>query len=117
MQADVDFANAMSTCGGSWLQVVTGYSSLSYLQRIPIHELKIDQAFIRGIHQNDGDKALVSAIAAMGKSLQLDVLAEGVETPTQEAFLRTVGCTAVQGYLYGQAMPATALGELLAARR
>jgi diguanylate cyclase (GGDEF)-like protein len=94
----------------------TGYSSLSYLQRFPVHELKIDQAFVRGIQQNAGDRALVSAIVAMGRSLQLEVLAEGVETSVQEDFLRSAGCASAQGYLYGKAMPSNRFAELLMSR-
>lgn len=94
----------------------TGYSSLSYLQRFPVHELKIDQAFVRGIQQNAGDRALVSAIVAMGRSLHLEVLAEGVETSLQEDFLRSAGCEYVQGYLYGKAMPSDEFTELLMSR-
>ena len=91
----------------------TGYSSLAYLQRFPVHALKIDQSFVRGIGQNAGDTALVSAVIAMAQSLHLKVLAEGVETEQQAAFLRSNGCLAAQGFYYGKAMPADAFAALL----
>ena len=91
----------------------TGYSSLSYLKRYPIDVLKIDQGFIRDIPHNADDMAISAAIIAMGHSLGLQVLAEGVETAEQLAFLRERGCDAYQGYLYSRPLPAPEFTALL----
>ncbi|MEO7578965.1 MAG: EAL domain-containing protein [Massilia sp.] len=91
----------------------TGYSSLAYLQRFPVHALKIDQSFVRNIGSNPGATALVTAIIAMSHSLHLNVLAEGVETPQQAAFLLAHGCRCAQGYYYGKAVAADTLTGLL----
>ena len=84
----------------------TGYSSLSYLKQLPITKLKIDQSFIRDINNDMEDAALVQAIIAMGKSLNLKLIAEGVEHDTHEAFLSTHGCEYAQGYYYSRPVPA-----------
>ncbi|HHY74734.1 MAG TPA: EAL domain-containing protein [Bacillus bacterium] len=78
----------------------TGYSSLYYLKHLPIHRLKIDQSFIRDIAENGQDDTIVSTIISMAQHLQLDVIAEGVETTEQMDILRREQCTHVQGYLY-----------------
>ncbi len=91
----------------------TGYSSLSYLKRYPIDVLKIDQGFIRDIPHNADDMAISAAIIAMGHSLGLQVLAEGVETAEQLEFLRERGCDAYQGYLYSRPLPAPEFTALL----
>ena len=78
----------------------TGYSSLNYLKHLPIHRLKIDQSFIRDLAENEQDDTIVSTIISMAQHLQLDVIAEGVETPEQMDILRKKQCTHVQGYLY-----------------
>jgi diguanylate cyclase (GGDEF)-like protein/PAS domain S-box-containing protein len=90
----------------------TGYSSLSYLKQFPIDILKIDQSFIRDITTDASDKAIVSAIIAMAQQLDIDVLAEGVETIEHQTFLQSQGCDYVQGYLYCKPIPADALFEL-----
>jgi EAL domain-containing protein (putative c-di-GMP-specific phosphodiesterase class I) len=83
----------------------TGYSSLSALRRFPIQTLKIDQSFVAGI-EGDRQGALVMAIVTMAHSLQLEVVAEGVESESQLDFLRSTGCDAVQGYYLGRPVPA-----------
>ncbi|AIZ35000.1 GGDEF domain-containing protein [Pseudomonas parafulva] len=91
----------------------TGYSSLSYLKRFPVDYVKIDQAFIRGLHEGNQDAAIIRAIIGMAKSLGLEVVAEGVETPEQLSFLREQGCDEVQGYLISRPLEAEAFEKLL----
>jgi EAL domain-containing protein (putative c-di-GMP-specific phosphodiesterase class I) len=91
----------------------TGYSSLAYLQRFPIHALKVDQSFVRDIGQDAKHSALVAAIIAMAHSMHLNVLAEGVETEHQAAFLLSHGCLAGQGFYYGEAAPADMFIKML----
>jgi EAL domain-containing protein (putative c-di-GMP-specific phosphodiesterase class I) len=78
----------------------TGYSSLAYLHRFPVHTIKIDQSFIREIQQMNAHYPVVLAIISIAKGLNLNVVAEGVETETQAAYLEQVGCTTMQGFLY-----------------
>lgn len=92
----------------------TGYSSLAHLKRFPIDVLKIDQGFIRDIPRSSDDMAISRAIIAMGRSLDLQVLAEGVETSEQLAFLRENGCDFYQGYLCSKPLPADEFAALLA---
>ena len=91
----------------------TGYSSLSYLRRFPIDVLKIDQSFVRGLHENSQDAQLISAIIGMGKSLELNIIAEGVETLEQLNFLRAQHCEEGQGFLFSKAVPAKDFAQLL----
>ncbi|MES9899998.1 MAG: EAL domain-containing protein [Sedimenticola sp.] len=84
----------------------TGYSSLSYLKRFPMNTLKIDREFVRGLPNNYEDASLVQAIIAMAKSLNLKVVAEGVETEEQLKFIREKGCELVQGFLFSKPLPA-----------
>nr|MBF0683772.1 EAL domain-containing protein [Pseudomonas sp.] len=91
----------------------TGYSSLSYLRRLPLDKIKIDKGFIREMSAADGGGAIVRAIIQLGKNLDMLVIAEGVETAEQEAYLIAQGCDEGQGYLYSRPLTATALGALL----
>ncbi|MGE7990273.1 EAL domain-containing protein [Pseudomonas sp. NPDC089554] len=91
----------------------TGYSSLSYLKRFPVDYVKIDQAFIRGLREGSQDAAITRAIIAMAKSLELRVVAEGVETQEQLAFLREQGCDEAQGYLISRPVDAGTFRALL----
>jgi diguanylate cyclase (GGDEF)-like protein/PAS domain S-box-containing protein len=92
----------------------TGYSSLSALQQFPIGTLKIDQSFVRDVAVDSDDAAIVRTIIDMGKSLGLEVIAEGVETSEQLEFLRLHGCNYAQGRLFGEAMDADSLLRILA---
>ena len=92
----------------------TGYSSLSYLKRFPVHRLKIDQSFVRDLTTDSDDAAIVGAIVAMARSLQLMVIAEGVETKPQLDFLKNLDCEEYQGYLFSKPVPAADFAQLLA---
>jgi diguanylate cyclase (GGDEF)-like protein len=91
----------------------TGYSSLSYLKRFPITTIKLDRAFVHGIPADAGDCAISRAVIAMGRSMQLNVTAEGVETEDQARFLMRYGCTAAQGFLLARPSPGPELAALL----
>ena len=94
----------------------TGYSSLSALQQFPISTLKIDQSFVRDIANNPDDATLVGTIIQMGRNLNMDVVAEGVENEEQLSFLQRLECTFVQGLLFGDPMSSDNFLELLIAQ-
>lgn len=91
----------------------TGYSSLSQLRQLPLDQLKIDQSFIRDVLNCEKDAAIVSTIIALGRSLNLSVIAEGVETEGQRNFLENEGCHVYQGYLFSKALPASQFEEFV----
>ena len=94
----------------------TGYSSLAYLKRFPVRKIKIDRAFIRELEASSEDRAIVAAVMALANSLQLQVVAEGVESEIQAAHLRKAGCDLLQGFHIARPMPANALPAEWAAR-
>ncbi len=91
----------------------TGYSSLSYLQQLPINKIKIDRSFISGILKGSNNASIVSAIIAMGHTLGLDVIAEGIETEAQLRFLQDMQCDQIQGYLVSRPVPREQIDSLL----
>lgn len=94
----------------------TGYSSLSYLQRLPLHQLKIDRSFVRDGPQNTGAAAITRTLVDLGRSLGMDVIAEGVETAQQRDCLLDQGCSRFQGYLYSRPLDIRAFEALLGTR-
>ncbi len=89
----------------------TGYSSLSYLKRFPIERLKIDRSFVKGVPGDDSDCAIVRAVVQLAQALEMKVIAEGVETEPQRAFLREIGCDEFQGFLYAPALDAASFEQ------
>lgn len=92
----------------------TGYSSLAYLKKFPIHRLKIDQSFVRGLPGDEGDTAIVSAVLSIGRALRLGVVAEGVETEAQRDALGRMGCEHFQGFLCAPGVEASRFAALAA---
>ncbi len=91
----------------------TGYSSLAYLQQIEVHKLKIDLSFVRDVTTNSGNASIVKAIIALGHSLGLEIIAEGVETQAQADYLRALQCDVMQGYLVSRPLPVDAITHFL----
>ena len=116
--AEVTVANLMALrelkVGVSIDDFGTGYSSLSYLKRFPVTTLKIDRSFVSDVVTNSADAGIVRAVVAMAHGLRLNVIAEGVETKEQFAYLRENGCDALQGYWFSRPLPVEAVDSLLA---
>jgi len=91
----------------------TGYSSLSYLMEFPIDALKVDQSFVREIRNGSDESPIITAVISMGRSLNQRVIAEGVETEVQLAFLRAQQCGEGQGFHFSPPLPADRFAELL----
>jgi diguanylate cyclase (GGDEF)-like protein/PAS domain S-box-containing protein len=101
---------------GVWLSIDdfgTGYSSLNALKTFPVSRLKIDKSFVDGLLADENDKAVAAAVISLGQTLNLRVIAEGVETEAQAAFLRDINCDEMQGYLFSKPLPAEGIEELL----
>jgi diguanylate cyclase (GGDEF)-like protein/PAS domain S-box-containing protein len=115
--AEVTVANLMAlrdlNVGISIDDFGTGYSSLSYLKRFPVTTLKIDRSFVSDVVTNSADAGIVRAVVAMAHGLKLNVIAEGVETKEQFAYLRENGCDALQGYWFSRPLPVEAVDQLL----
>ena len=90
----------------------TGYSSLSYLKRLPIDKLKIDQSFIKDLPDDEEDATITKSVIALAQSLNLKVIAEGVENEAQKNFLIENGCKNIQGYFYGKPMQAAEMEDV-----
>jgi EAL domain-containing protein (putative c-di-GMP-specific phosphodiesterase class I) len=95
----------------------TGYSSMSLMKKFPVDAIKIDRSFVQDLPDDSEDRAIAQAIISMGKALGLTVIAEGVETVAQAAFLRERGCDEMQGYLFSRPAPAEDVAALVAANR
>ena len=91
----------------------TGYSSMSLMKRFPIDTLKIDRSFVIDLPSDFEDQAITQAIISMGKALGMTIIAEGVETVEQEAFLRSHACDEMQGFLFSKPLPAREMANLL----
>ena len=89
----------------------SGYSSLNYLKRLPVDVLKIDRSFIQDIETDPSDSAIVSGIVALAETLNMEIVAEGVETEGQRAILKKLGCNSFQGYLVAKPKPADKFEE------
>ncbi len=118
MEASGSTVEVLQTLKDMGLQIAlddfgTGYSSLSFLRRFPIDTVKIDRSFVRDMTTDADDASIVRAVIGMGESLHLNVVAEGVETREQLAFLRRHGCPAGQGLHFGRPVIAAEFAEVL----
>jgi diguanylate cyclase len=95
----------------------TGYSSLAYLKRLPVNEIKVDRSFVMNMDEDEDDATIVRSTIDLGRNLGLDVVAEGVESAEVWERLRTLGCTAAQGYYLSRPVPASELQAWLEQRR
>jgi EAL domain-containing protein (putative c-di-GMP-specific phosphodiesterase class I) len=91
----------------------TGFASLSHLKQFPVDIIKIDRSFINHLQVDEQDGAIVHALIGLASALKLEVVAEGVETTAQRDFLKALGCTTAQGYLFGKAGPSASVRPLL----
>jgi len=89
----------------------TGYSSLAYLKRFPVEALKVDRTFVDGLGEEPEATTIVGAVVGLAHSLGIAAIAEGLETPSQLAELRTMGCDSAQGFLFGSPQPASVIGD------
>jgi EAL domain-containing protein (putative c-di-GMP-specific phosphodiesterase class I) len=107
VESTIDTMNALKEIGvkHSLNNFGTGYSSMQYINRLPLDQIKIDQTFVSNITSDKSDKAIVHTIIAMAQSMDLDVIAEGMETEEQRQLLMDKGCTNFQGFLFGKPMP------------
>lgn len=115
MEAAIDVMAALQALGVQFSidDFGTGYSSLNYLRRLPLHQLKIDRSFVREIPHQSGDMAIAKAILSLSHTLNLTVLAEGVETTEQLNFLQEHDCDEMQGFLFSQPVPVDEVTTLL----
>ena len=95
----------------------TGHSSLAYLKRFPIDKLKVDQSFVRNMHEDPSDAAIARTVITLGHSLGLTVIAEGVETEAHLRLLRDYGCDEIQGYFFSRPRPAFEVRAMLEQQR
>jgi EAL domain-containing protein (putative c-di-GMP-specific phosphodiesterase class I) len=91
----------------------TGYASLSHLKQFPVDIVKIDRSFVRDVQSGEGNAAIIKAVLNLGRSLDLEVVAEGIETASQLAYLLAHGCRSGQGYYFGKAVPASRVPSLV----
>jgi EAL domain-containing protein (putative c-di-GMP-specific phosphodiesterase class I) len=117
MQNPIEAVNALEALKELGVQVMiddfgTGYSSLSYLTRLPIDALKIDQSFVHGMSQHEHSAEIVRCIISMAAAMELDVIAEGIETAEQREALKNVGCKLGQGYFFSKPLPSDIAVEL-----
>ncbi len=112
----LDTLSALAEMGSSVVLDDFGkeYSSLSYIKKLPVQAIKIDRSFIDGLPEDENDASIVKSVLSLAQSLELRVVAEGVETKAQHDFLLALGCTEFQGYLFGKPTPALDMTELLA---
>jgi CheY-like chemotaxis protein len=113
-----DVGRALNMMHAAGIQIAlddfgTGYSSLSHLKQFPVSIIKIDRSFVRDLHEDANDEAIVRAVISLGQSLGIKVVAEGVETPAQSAYLRKYSCDYGQGYMFGAAAAAAAVPALV----